>query len=72
MSKRPVVCEMVKELDHVKTDRGMTLIGHESRCLAVGTIHELVTCDEAGRMPGDRIDLISKLFLKKLSLFDGF
>lgn len=52
---------IVKTLHHARMDRGMTLIGVESRCVARGELHELVTSDQPGLVPGSRVDRVGFL-----------
>jgi len=59
--KRPVRAEFVKLLEHVRDDRGMTLIEHETRCVLRHEIHEIVTTDQGDARPGDRIDRVGFL-----------
>ncbi len=61
ISKRPVEGVVVKLLQHKRTDRGMQLTAHETRCLRTGEIHELVTTDQRDSTPGDRIDHVGFL-----------
>ena len=61
ISKRPVEGVVVKLLQHKRTDRGMELAAHETRCLRAGEIHELVTTDQHDSTPGDRINYVGFL-----------
>lgn len=59
--KRPARAELVKLLFHSREDRGMTLLPFETRCVLAGEVHELVTTDQTGAGPGDRIDRVGFL-----------
>jgi len=61
ISKRPVEGVLVKLLQHKRTDRGMELAAHETRCFRAGEIHELVTTDQHASTPSDRIDCVGFL-----------
>ena len=52
---------LVKLLFHRRLDRGMTLIPERSRCVRGGEVHELVTTDQDGLNPGDRVDRVGFL-----------
>lgn len=58
LAKRPVEATAVAVLGHTQTDRGMTLMEHETRCLMRGEIHELVTTDQVDARAGARIDRV--------------
>lgn len=60
-TKRPVQGELVKLLFHQRTDRGMTLLPFETRCVRAGEIHELVSTDQDRARAGDRIDRVGFL-----------
>jgi len=53
--------QIVKAMFHTRTDRGMRLIEHASRCIRRGELHELVTTDQPGLGPGDRVDRVGFL-----------
>jgi hypothetical protein len=61
IDKRTVQGVFVKLLHHKQTDRGMTLLPFETRCVRQGEVHELVTTDQKGAGPGDRIDRVGFL-----------
>lgn len=67
ISKRTVDAVFVKLLFHKKTDRGMVLIEHESRCVIKGEIHEIVTTDQSHSSPGERIDRVGFLGFAEIS-----
>lgn len=52
---------IVKALFHTRTDRGMRMIEHGSRCIRRGELHELVSTDQAELSPGDRVDRVGFL-----------
>jgi hypothetical protein len=52
---------MVKILTHRREDRGMLLEPHTARCVRRGEVHELVTTDQTGLGPGDRVDSVAFL-----------
>jgi hypothetical protein len=56
--KRNVESVIVKRLHHMRSDRGMTLMNVESRCVQRGEVHELVTTDQLASRPGDQIDRV--------------
>lgn len=60
-SKLPLQGSIVKALYHTRVDRGMRLIEHPSRCIRRGELHELVTTDQPGLGPGDRVDRVGFL-----------
>lgn len=60
-NKRAVEGNVVKLLNHVRLDRGMTLASYGSRCLSQGEIHELVTTDQSACASGERIDRVGFL-----------
>lgn len=60
-AKRTVRGSVVKLLTHTREDRGMRLMGVETRALLRGEIHELVTTDQADAAGGDRIDRVGFL-----------
>ena len=55
--KRGLHATVVKVLRHRRTERGMSLEPHASRCIRAGEVHELVTTDHADTAPGARVDL---------------
>ncbi len=57
--KRALSATLVKVLLHHRSDRGMTLEPHRSRCVRRGEVHELVTTDHSDAGPGDRIDRVA-------------
>lgn len=61
MGKRTIRSVIVKTLHHERDDRGMMLMPVESRCMRRGELHELVTTDQTGAVPGDRIDRVGFL-----------
>lgn len=61
LTKRPVQGELVKLLFHKRTERGMTLLPFETRCIRAGEIHELVTTDQGDAGAGARIDRVGFL-----------
>jgi hypothetical protein len=63
-AKRVVTGTLVKVLVHRRTERGMALQPHPSRCVRAGEVHELVTTDHG---PGDpRIDRVGFLGFAEL------
>jgi hypothetical protein len=60
-TKQDVTLNLVKLLFHERTDRGMTLIPEQSRCVRAGEVHELVTTDQRDLRPGDRVDRVGFL-----------
>lgn len=58
---------LVKLLYHRRLDRGMTLIPEQSRCVRAGEVHELVTTDQDGLRPGDRVDRVGFLGFVEIS-----
>ncbi|WP_052864210.1 DUF6917 domain-containing protein [Streptomyces niger] len=65
--KRSVRGDLVKVLLHRRTDRGMTLEPHASRCVRRGEVHELVTTDQREVRPGSRIDRVGFLGFVELA-----
>ncbi|MPZ65439.1 MAG: hypothetical protein GEU83_07935 [Pseudonocardiaceae bacterium] len=61
LSKVIVHATLVKLLFHQRTDRGMTLIAEQSRCVRAGEIHELLTTDQDGLAAGSRLDRVGFL-----------
>lgn len=59
--KRAVSGSMVKLLRHERRDRGFVLEDYAARCVRAGEVHELVTTDQAGAGPGDRVDRVGFL-----------
>ncbi|MEV0600190.1 hypothetical protein AB0I82_12955 [Streptomyces sp. NPDC050315] len=57
-AKRSVRGDLVKVLPHRRTDRGLTLEPHASRCVRRGEVHELVTTDQRATRPGSRVDRV--------------
>lgn len=57
-SKARLEARVVKLLYHTQQARGMTLIEHRSRCVRRGELHEVVTTDQTGAEPGDRIERV--------------
>ncbi|MFI9024039.1 DUF6917 domain-containing protein [Streptomyces sp. NPDC053560] len=66
-AKRSVRGDLVKVLLHRRTDRGMTLEPHASRCVRRGEVHELVTTDQRDTRPGARIDRVGFLGFVELA-----
>ncbi|MGI5472469.1 DUF6917 domain-containing protein [Streptomyces sp. CA-132043] len=66
-AKRSVRGDLVKVLLHRRTDRGMTLEPHASRCVRRGEVHELVTTDQRDTGPGARIDRVGFLGFVELA-----
>lgn len=52
---------LVKLLFHRRTERGLTLIPEQSRCVRAGEVHELVTTDQSDPVSGDRVDRVGFL-----------
>lgn len=52
---------LVKLLFHRRTERGMTLIAEQSRCVRAGEVHELLTTDQSGLVAGSRVDRVGFL-----------
>jgi len=48
-------------MDGTLDDRGLELIGLPSRAIGRGEIHELISTDETGAVPGSRVDRIAYL-----------
>ncbi|WP_020674232.1 DUF6917 domain-containing protein [Amycolatopsis nigrescens] len=65
-AKRPVHGVLVKVLLHRRTERGMTLEPHASRCVRRGELHELVTTDHRETAAGARIDRVGFLGFAEL------
>jgi hypothetical protein len=59
-AKHTVRAVFVKLLRHSRTDRGMTLIEEDSRCIRQGELHEIVVTD-TDPLPGGRIDRVGFL-----------
>lgn len=59
--KRSLSARAVKVLVHHRTERGMSLEPHASRCVRAGEVHELVTTDHAETGAGARIDRVAFL-----------
>jgi predicted dehydrogenase len=59
--KRSVEGTVVKWLSHARSDRGMTLIEHDTRCVSRGELHELVTTDQRALTAGARVDRVGFL-----------
>ncbi|PRY02380.1 DUF6917 domain-containing protein [Allonocardiopsis opalescens] len=59
--KRAVTATLVKVLVHRRTDRGMRLEAHASRCVRAGEVHELVATDHTETAEGARIDRVGFL-----------
>lgn len=65
--KRSVRGDLVKVLLHRRTERGMTVEPHASRCVRRGEVHELVTTDQRDAGPGARIDRVGFLGFVELA-----
>ncbi|MBB5158796.1 DUF6917 domain-containing protein [Saccharopolyspora phatthalungensis] len=65
-AKRAVRGTLVKVLLHRRTERGMSLEPHASRCVRRGEVHELVTTDHRETAPGSRIDRVGFLGFAEL------
>ena len=65
--KRAVRGVLVKVLLHRRTERGMSLEPHASRCVRAGEVHELVVTDQYGAVAGTRIDRVGFLGFAELS-----
>jgi hypothetical protein len=65
--KRPVHGSLVKVLLHRRTERGMTLEPHASRCVRRGDVHELVTTDHRETQAGATVDRVGFLGFVELS-----
>ncbi|MGO1052067.1 DUF6917 domain-containing protein [Crossiella sp. CA198] len=59
--KRNIGAVLVKVLVHKRTDRGMHLEEHASRCVRRGEVHELISTDHRDTAPGSRIDRVGFL-----------
>lgn len=59
--KRGLHATVVKVLRHRRTERGMSLEPHASRCIRAGEVHELVTTDHVETEPGARVDRVGFL-----------
>jgi hypothetical protein len=59
--KVAVRASLVKLLFHRRTERGMTLIPEQSRCVRAGEVHELLTTDHSGLTAGSRVDQVGFL-----------
>ena len=66
-AKRQVHGRLVKVLLHRRTERGMSLEPHASRCVRRGEVHELVTTDHRETWAGARIDRVGFLGFVELS-----
>ncbi|MGP3924273.1 DUF6917 domain-containing protein [Streptomyces sp. 8N616] len=66
-AKRPVRGVLVKVLLHHRTERGMSLEPHASRCVRRGEVHELVTTDHRETAPGACIDRVGFLGFAELA-----
>lgn len=66
-AKRQVHGILVKVLLHHRTERGMSLEPHASRCVRRGEVHELVTTDHRETAAGARIDRVGFLGFVELS-----
>lgn len=58
VTKVAVTGSLVKLLFHQRTERGMTLIPEQSRCVRAGEVHELLTTDHSGLVAGSRVDRV--------------
>jgi L-arabinose 1-dehydrogenase len=65
--KRSVSARLAALLTHARTDRGMRVIEPRTRCLAAGELHELVTTDQVGLKPGDRVDRVGFVGFAEIS-----
>ncbi|GAA1973743.1 DUF6917 domain-containing protein [Amycolatopsis minnesotensis] len=65
-AKRTVHGVLVKVLRHRRTERGMSLEPHASRCVRLGEVHELVTTDHTETGDGARIDRVGFLGFAEL------
>jgi uncharacterized protein DUF6917 len=65
-AKRDIRGALVKVLLHKRTDRGMSLEPHASRCVRRGEVHELVTTDHTETEPGATIDRVGFLGFAEL------
>ncbi len=61
MNKRPLAGVFVALMTYSRTDRGMRLIGFQTRCIRAGDIHEIVTTDQSDAVLGDQIDRVGYL-----------
>lgn len=59
--KREVTGTVVKVLVHRRSERGMRLEPHASRCVRAGEVHELVATDHTEATAGARIDRVGFL-----------
>ena len=59
--KRPLTARLVKVLLHHRSERGMSLEPHASRCVRPGEVHELITTDHVATHPGARVDRVAYL-----------
>ncbi|MCK9868247.1 hypothetical protein AB0M72_08260 [Nocardiopsis dassonvillei] len=59
--KRDVTATLVKVLVHRRSERGMRLEPHASRCVRAGEVHELVATDHTETAEGARIDRVGFL-----------
>lgn len=57
-TKLPLHGRIVKVMFHTRTDRDMRLIEAESRCIARGELHELVSTDQPALKAGGRVDRV--------------
>lgn len=61
IAKAPVQASLVKLLFHYRDDRGMTLSPWDTRCVARGEVHELVTTVDRPQRAGDTVDRVGFL-----------
>jgi hypothetical protein len=61
VSKVAVSATLVKLLFHRRTERGMTIMAEQSRCVRAGEVHELLTTDQDGLTAGSRLDRVGFL-----------
>ncbi|MDQ0994391.1 hypothetical protein [Streptomyces sp. V3I7] len=66
-AKRQLHGHLVKVLLHRRTERGMALEPHASRCVRRGEVHELVTTDHRETTEGARIDRVGFLGFVELA-----
>lgn len=57
--KRPLSARLVKVLVHHRSERGMSLEPHASRCVRRGEVHELATTDHTETEADARIDRVA-------------
>lgn len=60
-TKLAVDATLVKLLFHRRTDRNMTIMVEQSRCVRAGEVHELLTTDQPGLAAGSRLDRVGFL-----------